>query len=331
MVESGCHFGEGNVLNRNFAVDILKVSMAFMIVGLHSGFLNDVTALGCYLTVNGIFRIAVPLFLLINGFYFYPVLSKEKSVYWIKRVLTLYLFWMLFYSFFWFRLSEISFVEIAKIARKLIFGYFHLWYLPGMLGAAVLVILLKKQKPRLMMSTILFTFAVGVVIQYAGNYHLVENQLIDKLSNSDWVYNNFFFFSFPFFCTGFVINKLSIHKKISFKFSVGLSIIGFSLLTIESYCNYIDPSADGGFSSLFSLLVVCPSVFLLCMNLNFKGKTKLLTLYSSGVYFIHPFFLHIYSRNSDFEGTGLTFVVIMSSIFASYFLIKINKRVKVIL
>lgn len=238
---------------------------------------------------------------------------------------------MLFYSFFWFRPSEISFIELAKIARKLIFGYFHLWYLPGMLGAAVLVIFFKEQTPRLMISTLLITFVVGAIIQYAGNYHMIENPVIDKLFNSNWVYRNSLFFSFPFFCTGFVINKLSIHKKVSLKFSAGLSVIGFAFLIGESYFNYIEPSVDGGFDIFVSLLVVCPSVFLLCMNLNFKGKNKLLTLYSSGVYFIHSFFLHIYGKISNFEGTALTFVVIMSSIFASYFLIKFNKKVQFIL
>ncbi len=133
--------GEGSILNRNVALDIFKITAAFMVVGLHAGFLNDVTSIGNYLTVNGIFRIAVPVFLLINGFYFYPVLVKEKSAYWLKKILYLYFFWMLLYSKVWFRPSEISFIEIAQIAHTLIFGYYHLWYFSGLLGAAVLVIL----------------------------------------------------------------------------------------------------------------------------------------------------------------------------------------------
>jgi len=112
-------------LSRNIALDILKVTLAFMVVGLHADFLADITSTGSYLTVNGIFRIAVPLFLLINGFYFYSVLANQKTANWIKKVLSLYVFWMLFYSYFWFRPSELSFVEFAKIAKTLILGYFH--------------------------------------------------------------------------------------------------------------------------------------------------------------------------------------------------------------
>jgi hypothetical protein len=55
--------------------------MAFMIVGLHAGFLGEYTKLGHYLTVNGVFRVAVPVFLIINGFYFYPVLLKNLPFY----------------------------------------------------------------------------------------------------------------------------------------------------------------------------------------------------------------------------------------------------------
>ncbi len=102
---------ENSALNRNVSLDILRFSMALSVVGLHAGFLADLTPLGSCLTVNGIFRIAVPVFLLINGFYFYPVLIKGKSADWLKRVLYLYVFWMLFshgvgqnnpYNYFWF-------------------------------------------------------------------------------------------------------------------------------------------------------------------------------------------------------------------------------------
>lgn len=318
-------------MKRNIALDILKLILAFMVVGLHTGFLADISALGNYLTTQGIFRIAVPIFLLINGFYFYSILDKGRSAYWFKRVLYLYLFWMLFYSYFWFRPSDASFIEIVKIIHKLIIGHFHLWYLPAMLGAAALVILFKKLSLKLMIGIILVAFAGGVVIQYAGNYHMIDNQTIDKFFNYHWIHRNLFFFGFPFFFIGFLINKFSIQDRISLKLSVILSIIGFSLLICESYLNYIEPLRDGGFDNFISLLIVCPAVFLLFMKLDFQGSSKQLSFYATGVYFIHPIFMTIYSRFTDFDGTLLTFIVIISSIFASYFLIKINNKVKFIL
>lgn len=318
-------------MKRNIALDILKLILAFMVVGIHTGFLANISVMGQYLTVNGIFRIAVPIFLLISGFYFYPVLNKGNSIYWFKRILYMYLFWMLFYSYFWFRPTDISFIEIARIIYTFIIGYFHLWYLPAILGAAALVILFRKLSLKLMIGIILIAFAGGVAIQYAGNYHIIDNQTIDEFFNKTWIYRNFLFFGFPFFSIGFLINKFSIQERISLKLSVILSIIGFFLLICESYFNYIDPLRDGGFDNLMSLLIVCPAVFLLFMKLDFQGSSKQLSFYSAGVYFIHPIFLSTYKNFPDFHGTLLTFIVFISSIFASYFLIKVNNRVKFVL
>ena len=301
-----------------------------MVVGLHAGFLEDVSSIGYYLTVNGIFRIAVPFFLLINGFYFYPVLVKEKSADWIKRILYLYLFWMLLYSKVWFRPSEISFIEIAQIAHTLIFGYYHLWYFSGLLLSAVLVTLFKNYPPRLMIPIILIIFFVGVIIEYTKHYHMVKNPIMDSFLNNKW-YPGFLFSSLPFFYIGLVINKLNLHERVSLKYSAGLSLIGFTLLISESYFNYIESSRYGVFANFASLLMVCPALFLLLMNLNFRGKSKKIASYSVGVYLIHIYILRFYYLHTDFEGTARTFITFISSILVSYFLIKVNKRIKFIL
>ncbi len=302
-----------------------------MVVGLHAGFLNDISTIGAYLTNNGLFRISVPIFLLINGFYFYPILSKSNALYWFKRVLYLYLFWMLFYSYFWFSLSDDTLIELIKIVHTFIIGYFHLWYLSGMIGAAALALMVNKLSLRLMITIVLFTFTSGVIIQYVGNYHISDNIFVDKFFNYHWFHRNFLFLAFPFFFIGFLINKFNLQTKISLNLSMVLSIIGILLLIGESYLNYINPLRDGGFDNFISLLLVCPAIFLVIMNLNLTSKSKQLSFYATGVYFIHPIFLILYRKFSNFEGTSLTFFVIISSIIMSYFLIKVNNRVKFIL
>ena len=86
--------------NRSLSIDILKVILALMVVGIHSGFLEDISALGRYLTVSGLFRMAVPIFFVINGFYFFSV-PPEKISHWFKRVIQLYLFWTIVYIGYW--------------------------------------------------------------------------------------------------------------------------------------------------------------------------------------------------------------------------------------
>ncbi len=315
-------------MNRNVALDFLRITLACMVVGLHAGFLCDITSIGYYLTVNGIFRIAVPVFILINGFYFFPVISKGRTFSWYKRILFLYSFWMLFYSYFWFTPNEIF---SGRMARIVIFGYLHLWYLPGILGASVLVMLLKDISLRIMIPGIIFVYFVGIVIQYMGNYQLVEDPLIAKWLSYTWIDRNFFFFAFPFFYIGFILNKYHLHEKLSFKWSLAIAFISFLFLLIESLFNFINSPSNAGFDMFASLLLVCPSVFLLFVNIEYYGQSKGVALFSTGVYFIHKIFLIVLSKFTDFDKTLLTLIVIILSIISSFFLIEINKRIKFIL
>ncbi len=304
-----------------------------MVVGIHADFLDGVDPLAEYLTVQGVFRIAVPIFLIINGFYFYQFLVNGKTLSWMKRVIYLYCFWMLFYSYAWFSIPEFNFISIAKLFHTIIVGYWHLWYISGMIGAAILLALIEKLKVSVVTLSLLMllTFMIGVAIQYAGNYHVFNGSILDKLFNLDWVHRSFLFFSFPFFCFGFLINRFNLHKKVSIGLTAVLSVLGLMALLSESYINYIEPAREGGFDNFLSLIIICPALFVLFMKINMQGYSKNISYYSTGIYVIHLFFLKIFSGHTDLSGTSLTFLVIGVSLIASFFLIKINKKLKFIL
>jgi surface polysaccharide O-acyltransferase-like enzyme len=305
--------------------------MAFMIVGLHAGFLREFTSLGEYLTVDGVFRIAVPIFLIINGFYFYPVLIKNNHINWLKRVAILYVVWMVFYSYYWFEVPEFSFVSVAKFIKNIIIGYHHLWYISGMLGAALVLIILRKLSSSILTASILLAFICGVLIQYLGNYHVFEGTIIDTLFNFNWFHRNMLFFSFPFFCIGYLINKHSLQDAISFKVCCILSAFGLLALLGESYVNYYQEGRDGGFDNFLFLILVCPFVFILFMKSNISGSSKSIALYSSAIYFMHAFLLSVFRKYTHFDPTILTLINIIASIFCSYFIIKANTKLKFIL
>jgi hypothetical protein len=304
--------------------------MAFMVVGLHASFLGDFTPLGEYLTVNGIFRIAVPVFLIISGYYFYFVLSKNNQVNWLKRVSVLYTFWMVFYSYFWFTIPDFSFIGIARFIKDIVIGYHHLWYISGMFGAAIILILFRKLPSFFLSISIIFTFIVGVLIQYMGNYHFFGG-VIDKLFNLHWFHRNMLLFSYPFFSIGYLINKHSLHKKVTFKLAGILSALGIFALLGESYINYNQLGRDGGFDNFLSLILVCPFVFMLFIKSNISSNSKNIALYSSAIYFIHPILLSVFRKFFELQQTYLTIVVIVASALISYFIIKINMKLKFIL
>ncbi|WP_426104712.1 acyltransferase family protein [Massilia sp. TSP1-1-2] len=111
-------------MDRNGALDILKIILALMVVGIHASFLTEWSAVASYLTVNGLFRIAVPIFLLINGYFFFQVVVAGTALKWLKRILILYLVWMAIYLPYWLpdvHQNMISFV--LRSGHTIVFGY----------------------------------------------------------------------------------------------------------------------------------------------------------------------------------------------------------------
>ncbi len=319
------------MVQRNMSLDILKLIMAAMVVALHSDFLSAIDPLLGYATTNGLFRLAVPTFLLINGFYFHKIVIGRGYSDWFKRVFYLYVFWMLFYVYFWFRPADLTLFEIAKLVKTFVIGYHHLWYVSGLFGAALLLVLLRRFSDRVLLILGLSFFLVGVCIQYAGNYHIMDNDLIDSLFNKYWAHRNFLFLSFPFFLTGYFISKWELKEKFSLSTSLCFAFSGLGLLIAESIVNYSQPRMDGGFDNLFSLILLCPALFLVFQKFSFTGSSKLIGLLASSIYFIHPLIIVILRKFLVLNSIMLTFTTLVLAIISSCLIIWAHKRFKFIL
>jgi surface polysaccharide O-acyltransferase-like enzyme len=317
-------------MTRSLSIDLLKIILAVMVVAIHSGFLGDISALGRYLTTAGLFRIAVPIFFVINGFFFFSV-PPEKIATWFKRIIILYLFWTLVYIGYWFRAETLNLFEIARIVKTILVGHEHLWYLPAMIGAAVVLLPLRKLSSPTLLTIALILYAIGLSIQYIGNYHLIANPSIDKAFNSHFVYRNFLFFAFPFFAIGYLLRRTEAYKKVSLSSVVSMAALAIALLLIENYLNFKYQVAPKGFDIFLFLILVCPLVFVAALKVDIRGESKTLALYSTGIYFIHPLFISLIKDHVDIGGTPLTFIVAIISALATWFLIKINTRLKFIL
>lgn len=313
------------IMKRNLLLDALKVLLSVMVVGIHADFLKEFP-LGHFLTSQGVFRIAVPIFFIINGYYFGAVKNIKSLIVWVKRVVSLYAFWMLFYAYFWLSPNSFDVIEIVKLIQTVVVGHHHLWYLPGMIGAGVLTYVFREHS-KLGIAVALTCFVGGVGIQYLGNYHFFESNVLDKLFNLTFIHRNFLFLGFPFFLVGFLINlgKISLlSDNVLFIF-----ILGVLLLSIESYFNFVNPYNDGGFDNYFSLIFICPTIFILLLNSNRTTDNKNITLFSTGIYFIHPICISVLGKLGFDTGTILTFMVLALSVFAAIVLIKVKDRFKV--
>ncbi|MGO4707940.1 acyltransferase family protein [Chryseobacterium sp. 2TAF14] len=102
-------------MGRNLSIDVLKIILAFFVVFLHMNFLKESYPMTSFLLVNGLFRIAVPVFLVITGFYFLHIDDAKKLRKWLFRTFLLYAIWMLIYISHW--------KDNEQVLLTVIFGY----------------------------------------------------------------------------------------------------------------------------------------------------------------------------------------------------------------
>lgn len=321
----------GTALTRNAALDFLKIILALMVVGMHTSFLTDVSPLAAYLANNGLFRIAVPIFLVINGYFFHRVASSGTSRTWFQRVLILYAIWMLIYLPFWLPdLHVISLSSLARIAHAAFFGYYHLWYLVGMLGAALMMAFMARMHSAVLLMAMAVTFVTGVAIQYAGAYQLLGTGIAAKLASLTWSHRNFLFFSFPFFCAGFLMHRHEIARRLSTPAIAATLAAGMAVLFLESYLNFSAAPAYG-MDNLAALAIVGPAAFLLFMRLEIPSSSKQLAQYSTAIYLSHVMVIFGVQQVAALAPTVLTLVVTGVCAAVSCGLVALHRRFAFIL
>jgi len=301
-----------------------------MVIGAHCNFLLDYSRVLSYITVHGLFRITVPIFFIINGYYFLDVINGKRIRKWLKRVTILYLVWMLAYIFYWARLDNFS---LSRCINIILVGYHHLWYLNAMIFSGLLLYLMRKISDKKLLTIVVSLFIIGTGMQYLKNYEVFSNEKIIKLLNDTSVYRNFIFFGLPFLSIGYLIRKKELIIKLSKKQVTTCLVISLIIFISESLLNYFFIPVFNGFDMYFMMLLTCPIIFLCAMKFKITSNynSKNLAMYSTGIYLIHPLLMVFVLERSSLTQTSLTLVVTFLAVISTFFLIKINKYLKVIL
>jgi surface polysaccharide O-acyltransferase-like enzyme len=133
---------------RHYGLDVLRVIACYMVIQIHAGeffyIANDGTVLpgnnpywvGWY---NSLFRSCVPLFVMISGFYLFPV--KDTTIFFKKRlsrVIIPFIIWCILYAFYQYFMGQVSigtaFMNILKIGVNFGTEIGHLWYVYMLIG-----------------------------------------------------------------------------------------------------------------------------------------------------------------------------------------------------
>lgn len=271
-----------------------------------------------WLTVNGLFRIAVPTFLIINGYFFFEAIERKGAILpWLRRIFILYAFWMIVFSPLWGEQAN----GVGKVIQFAVFGWFHLWYIAGMLLAGPLLYSVRDWSDRKLLNTALFVFIIGVVLQYLAAFQVFSGMFGEIL---DWngSHRNFLLYSFPFMALGYLLRRREA-RGLRLAGARKFLALSFVCLLIEVLAIYfltggskLSAASRGTIDNYFSLLFVAPFLFLTVKEaqvLSERFRGKWLSNISSGIYFTHPIFLIWLGFGSMLSETFATAVVLLCS------------------
>ncbi|KUJ56528.1 acyltransferase family protein [Chryseobacterium aquaticum] len=306
-------------MGRNLTIDVLKIVLAFFVVFLHMNFLKETVPTLSYVFVNGLFRIAVPVFLVITGFYFFHIDDIRKLKKWLFRTFILYAIWMLLYISYW--------KDSDQIFLTIIFGYHHLWYLIGTFFSGILLYFLRKKSSGILIFLAVTLFLTGYCVQVLGNLHYFDKEQ-DAVLNMYLLYRNFLFVCFPFLTIGFLINK---HKiDLSRYNNFYLLLIAVILFVFgEAFFNYYWVSSENT-DILFSLLFACPLVFLYFKNIYIKTSSKILANLSTAIYVVHPMIMKS-TFYTEMQSSFKVLIFLAILIPVSFVLVYLNDKLKYLL
>ena len=299
---------------RKHYLDVLRVISILAVLLMHSaGFFDDTVRNYCIqwnvsILLGSITRFAVPVFVMISGAL---MLSKEsidlKRLYsWnILRFFTAYLFWSLFYTFVYSFISYYGSVSIVSIKNlisgTLKGGYFHLWYMPMIIGLYVALPVLHHCVRGMRKEHVGYWIGLNFVICFVipllrrnGTFEHIFGETIDTLHVGFWGEYVFYF------TLGYILDKYEMPETM-YK-TVCLAGIGCAVFTVLAVWF---PSVRAGTLVDTFRMNNTPNVLLMSTAL-FVFVKKRISAYpkrssnrsilffselSFGVYFVHEFIL----------------------------------------
>lgn len=134
--------------------DLLRIVAAFSVVMLHSAaqfwYTLDIQSAEWIIanSYDAVFRFGVPIFVMISGAIFldknYILDIKRLYKHNIFRMVVLYVVWSCIYGLFDCRTFDLGAVGIKGMLRELLYGRYHLWFIPMLVGIYMLLPVLKS-------------------------------------------------------------------------------------------------------------------------------------------------------------------------------------------
>lgn len=303
---------------RNATIDVAKFLLALMVVGIHSPLFSDIIPRTQGMIEQGVYRIAVPCFFVFTGFHLAPHLSQGRWRPWLFRIVALYVFWTLLYAPAWYPNLQAKGFSASAVVSTFVVGYWHLWYLPALIFAVLMLVALQHLQPIKLIALCVGLTVIGTAIQYGM-------QGSSDPSTYKFVYaRNGLFFAFPFLAAGYLIRATNLARRVS-RPSVSIALcFSLILLVAETALMRVYFGVDQPSDLRACLLVAAPLLVLFVLTLPPISSSIPFGQIANGIYFLHVGVLLILSNLLPLVGTALTLVVILISGLAAYLLVRLG-------
>ena len=284
---------------RHEGLAVLRALAAFFVIGIHTS--------GQYLApehwqssngyvaalVQGFVQIGVPLFFMLSGAFLLAQPIEKPSTFYRKRLPRLLIplaVWLpLYYLYFWIKGADVAEYALHLFWAK---GYFHLWFLPPLLGLYLVTPLLRKLIERVSRSRHLSLIALALLLlEVIGSLFLFVYQVELPIPILFIPY-------LGYYLLGYVLKEHALAKKSLWGVLYGTSTLAMITLLMlyhgSSWAEYVtsnlSPLVAMATISLFALFSSRPH---LAYNSRFLGSFAARSL---GVYLIHIVVLDVVTK-----------------------------------
>ena len=282
---------------RNYLLDIFKILLIFPIICLHLTMSNE---------THVYFRITVPFFFLVSGYFLYNDNDEKVNEIAIKRIksaIKYLLLGILIYviydltkitlkgnvSGYMESLFQKDFIYEFVFQNKVVTSGYHMWFLVALLISYLIHFVCIKLDVAKLYSYFFLMFLVGYFFQ--AMLYNINGQVV-----SYYFTRSAFFEGFPLMCLGFILHKLNDKyiTKLTEKYNVylisgiflSLGIIFFFLQKVEY--NVLNHNAECYVSSVLS----CAFFLVGFVNIKIKGAKTYYKIIGKNTSF-YMFILHL--------------------------------------
>ncbi len=339
---------------RNAGLDILRVLACYMVVQIHTGEFFYISPDGgilhgagnFWVTIfNSLFRSCVPLFVMISGYFLFPVKDEFQTFFRKKftRVLIPFLIWCTIYAIYPFLLGKVDIKEVIINILHIPVNYGtqigHLWYVYMLMGIYLFAPIISpwlQTAPKRHIEYYLALWAVTLSIPFI---HQIFPDIWGECYWNQTPMLLYFSGFLGYAVLGLYIKRFySQRKNRDFLFGFILILIGYAITAygfgsrFETAQTVQELELTWGFETI-NVAMMTLGFFFLVKNLTFKNRnswyaklTEDVSLKSYGIYLLHILILNIAYKLMISSITGQEYfypAISLVTFISSYVVIKL--------